>query len=45
MSRDYLAMLTRINESSLHGRTERWFDTLEILNSDGTETDFEAVTV
>jgi hypothetical protein len=41
----YLAMLTHINEPSLHGRTERWFDTLEILNSDGTETDFEAVTV
>lgn len=42
---DYLAMTTRINEPSLHGSTERWFDTLEILNSDGSATDFEAVTV
>jgi hypothetical protein len=45
MSRDYLAMLTRINEPSLHGSAEKWFDTLEIVERDGSSTEFDAVTV
>ena len=45
MSRDYLAMLTRINESSLHGSTEKWFDTLEIVERDGSPTAFGFINV
>jgi hypothetical protein len=45
MSRCYVAVTAKINEPSLHGSIERWFDTLEIVERDGSATEFDAVTV
>ena len=45
MSHYYVAVNTKTNEPSLHGSTERWFDTMEILQLDGSATEFEDVTV